>query len=132
MHGQWYSIRLEHSLHDNRFSDQIHPYAVLGVLSIRSGKQAVHLAITHAAAATAAPCQELKAKADLMERRLVAAERLIAGLGSERERWSRDIEALEAAREQLVGDCLLTSAFLSYTGEGGIGMAVSVLAVCLI
>ena len=39
--------------------------------------------------------QELKAKADIMERRLVAASRLIAGLGSERTRWSADIEELE-------------------------------------
>ncbi|WIA10356.1 hypothetical protein OEZ85_010548 [Tetradesmus obliquus] len=60
--------------------------------------------------------QDLRAKADLMERRLLAAERLIAGLGSEKERWAADIKALEAAREQLVGDCLLCSSFLSYTG----------------
>lgn len=61
--------------------------------------------------------QDLRAKADLMERRLLAAERLIAGLSSEKERWAADIKALEAAREQLVGDCLLCSSFLSYTGE---------------
>jgi hypothetical protein len=61
--------------------------------------------------------QDLRAKADLMERRLLAAERLIAGLGSEKERWAADIKALEAAREQLVGDCLLCSSFLSYTGK---------------
>jgi dynein heavy chain len=51
-----------------------------------------------------------------MERRLVAAERLIAGLGSERERWSCDVEELRAAEERLVGDCLLCSSFLSYCG----------------
>eukprot|EP00983_Pelagomonas_calceolata_P097729 1158274-Pelagomonas_calceolata.AAC.46 len=39
--------------------------------------------------------QDLKAKADLMERRLTAASRLIAGLGSERSRWNSDIEELE-------------------------------------
>ncbi|GLI59150.1 hypothetical protein VaNZ11_000978 [Volvox africanus] len=60
--------------------------------------------------------QELKAKADLMERRLLAASKLIAGLGSERERWTRDIADLEARRDRLIGDCLLTSSFLSYTG----------------
>lgn len=66
--------------------------------------------------------QDLKAKADLMERRLVAAERLIAGLGSEQQRWSADIQTLEAARERLVGDCLLASSFLSYTGAApGLG-----------
>lgn len=63
------------------------------------------------------PClQELRAKAELMERRLIAAERLIAGLGSEKERWAADIKVLEAAKVQLVGDCLLCSSFLSYTG----------------
>lgn len=51
-----------------------------------------------------------------MERRLVAAERLIAGLSSEKERWAADIQVLEAAKVQLVGDCLLCSSFLSYTG----------------
>lgn len=30
-----------------------------------------------------------QAKADLMERRLVAASKLIAGLGSERQRWGQ-------------------------------------------
>uniref|UniRef100_A0A6S8LSH1 AAA+ ATPase domain-containing protein n=1 Tax=Dunaliella tertiolecta TaxID=3047 RepID=A0A6S8LSH1_DUNTE len=60
--------------------------------------------------------QDLKAKADLMERRLTAASRLIAGLGSERSRWNSDIEELERRKERLVGDCLLTSSFLSYTG----------------
>lgn len=51
-----------------------------------------------------------------MERRLIAASKLIAGLGSERERWTRDIAELEARRDRLIGDCLLTSSFLSYTG----------------
>jgi hypothetical protein len=61
--------------------------------------------------------QDLKAKADVMERRLIAAEQLIAGLGSEKERWAADIESLEAQRTRLVGDCLLCSSFLSYTGK---------------
>jgi dynein heavy chain len=51
-----------------------------------------------------------------MERRLLAASRLIAGLGSERSRWTADIEELDSRKERLVGDCLLTSSFLSYTG----------------
>lgn len=62
------------------------------------------------------PLQDLKAKAELMERRLVAAEKLIEGLGSERTRWSADVESLRSSRERLVGDCLLCAAFLSYTG----------------
>ncbi|KAK3269901.1 Dynein heavy chain cytoplasmic, partial [Cymbomonas tetramitiformis] len=60
--------------------------------------------------------QDLKEKADLMEKRLNAASRLIAGLGSERARWTADMSELESNRERLVGDCLLSSSFLSYSG----------------
>ena len=35
---------------------------------------------------------DLKAKADLMERRLTAASKLIAGLSSERTRWTADMQ----------------------------------------
>jgi len=66
---------------------------------------------------------DLKAKAEVMERRLNAAERLIAGLGSERARWGADVERLAAAREKLVGDCLLCASFLSYCGELVVGLA---------
>jgi dynein heavy chain len=58
-----------------------------------------------------------KTPLQVMERRLNAAERLIAGLGSERARWAADVSGLEAARERLVGDCLLCASFLSYCGE---------------
>ncbi|KAF5830619.1 hypothetical protein DUNSADRAFT_14266 [Dunaliella salina] len=51
--------------------------------------------------------QDLKAKADLMERRLTAASRLIAGLGSERSRWNSDIEELE--RRKVCGEVRLES-----------------------
>ena len=60
--------------------------------------------------------KQLKDKADLMERRLEAASKLIAGLGSERVRWGNDISSLKSKRERLLGDCLLTSSFLSYLG----------------
>lgn len=30
--------------------------------------------------------------------------------------WTNDVAELEAKKERLVGDCLLTSSFLSYTG----------------
>ena len=59
---------------------------------------------------------ELTAKAETMERQLIAASQLISGLGSERERWTRDIGALHETRVMLIGDCLLAAAFLSYTG----------------
>ncbi|KAJ3091389.1 Dynein heavy chain 10, axonemal [Quaeritorhiza haematococci] len=59
---------------------------------------------------------ELKKMAEIMERRLIAADKLISGLGSERIRWSKDLDVLKEQRTQLLGDCLLVSAFLSYTG----------------
>ncbi|KAI8916282.1 dynein heavy chain and region D6 of dynein motor-domain-containing protein [Gorgonomyces haynaldii] len=59
---------------------------------------------------------ELKEMAEVMERRLIAADKLISGLGSERIRWGNDLELLKAQRVQLLGDCLLLSGFLSYTG----------------
>lgn len=59
---------------------------------------------------------ELKEMAELMERRLIAADKLISGLGSERTRWAKDLESLKEQRIQLLGDCLLISGFMSYTG----------------
>ncbi|KAI9009714.1 dynein heavy chain and region D6 of dynein motor-domain-containing protein [Gaertneriomyces semiglobifer] len=59
---------------------------------------------------------ELQKMAELMARRLEAADKLISGLGSERIRWAKDLESLKEQRVQLVGDCLLVSGFLSYTG----------------
>ena len=40
--------------------------------------------------------QELKEKAEVMERRLSAASKLIVGLSSEQIRWSKDMEMLSA------------------------------------
>ena len=60
--------------------------------------------------------EDLAAKALLMRTRLEAASKLIAGLGSERTRWTADMETLHSTRELLVGDSLLSAAFLSYTG----------------
>ncbi|CAM6084343.1 unnamed protein product [Calypogeia fissa] len=60
--------------------------------------------------------QDLKSKQDLMEKRIDAASRLISGLGSEQERWTKELEDLGQARLKLVGDCLVSSSFLSYCG----------------
>ena len=46
---------------------------------------------------------ELKDKAETMERRLVAAEKLIAGLDSERTRWTADMQELDSRKERLLG-----------------------------
>ena len=58
----------------------------------------------------------LEEEADIMQRRLAAASKLISGLGSERVRWQEDLKELKKKRVHLLGDCLLSSAFLSYLG----------------
>merc|ERR1719506_3641956 len=60
--------------------------------------------------------KQLKEDADLMTRRLNAASQLIEGLGSERERWTKDLESQGEVKTRLVGDCLLDAAFVSYAG----------------
>ena len=59
---------------------------------------------------------ELQTTAQVMEKRLSAASKLISGLTGERTRWTNDIQNLKAGGGRLIGDCLVTSAFLSYAG----------------
>jgi len=58
----------------------------------------------------------LTEKSNTMTRKLNAASQLITGLGSERVRWTADMEIIKADKLKLVGDCLTGSAFLSYCG----------------
>uniref|UniRef100_A0A8C1QBG0 Dynein heavy chain 10, axonemal-like n=1 Tax=Cyprinus carpio TaxID=7962 RepID=A0A8C1QBG0_CYPCA len=60
--------------------------------------------------------QLLQEEAEVMERRLIAADKLISGLGSENKRWTEDLEELQQRRVRLLGDCLVCAAFLSYEG----------------
>ncbi|KAK2497325.1 hypothetical protein MC885_009648 [Smutsia gigantea] len=60
--------------------------------------------------------QKLQEEAEIMERRLIAADKLISGLGSENVRWRNDLDELMHRRVKLLGDCLLCAAFLSYEG----------------
>lgn len=50
------------------------------------------------------------------ERRLNLAQRLVKALGSENERWGIKIGELDESLALLVGDSLLASAFISYSG----------------
>eukprot|EP01084_Bolivina_argentea_P313550 542985_1 len=59
---------------------------------------------------------DLKQQAETQAMYLDSAAKLIDGLGSERERWTGDKEALFVRSDLLVGDCLLASSFLSYCG----------------
>uniref|UniRef100_A0A673CHG9 Dynein axonemal heavy chain 10 n=1 Tax=Sphaeramia orbicularis TaxID=375764 RepID=A0A673CHG9_9TELE len=60
--------------------------------------------------------QLLEEEAELMERRLIAADKLISGLSSENKRWTQDLEEMKQRRVRLLGDCLISAAFLSYEG----------------
>ncbi|KAM6052185.1 dynein axonemal heavy chain 10 [Chlamydotis macqueenii] len=60
--------------------------------------------------------QQLQEEAEIMARRLDAADRLIFGLRSENERWTEELEDYEIQKVKLLGDCLLCAAFLSYEG----------------
>ena len=60
--------------------------------------------------------RELAERAALMEKRLTAASKLVAGLASESKRWTLDVAKLNGQMTRLVGDCLLAASFLSYLG----------------
>lgn len=68
-----------------------------------------------------AELDKLNEKADKMQRRLTAASKLISGLAGEKVRWSEDSAKLKDNKVQLVGDVLLSSGFLSYTGPFNFG-----------
>ena len=63
-----------------------------------------------------AELNDLQEKAAVMEKRLNAASKLITGLTGERTRWTADIKNLNEQKVKLIGDCVLTASFLSYTG----------------
>ena len=60
--------------------------------------------------------EDVIAEADMCERKLGLAQRLINALSSEGARWKQGIEDLNGTLGLLVGDVLLASAFVSYIG----------------
>ena len=52
----------------------------------------------------------------IMERRLIAADKLINGLSSENKRWTEELNELKIKRVKLLGDTLICAAFLAYVG----------------
>uniref|UniRef100_A0A8C4NKT0 AAA+ ATPase domain-containing protein n=1 Tax=Eptatretus burgeri TaxID=7764 RepID=A0A8C4NKT0_EPTBU len=58
----------------------------------------------------------LKEETQLMETRLDAAEKLFSGLSSENARWHKELEEQCTRQRLLVGNCLLTAAFIAYQG----------------
>lgn len=57
-------------------------------------------------------------KADLadLQAKIDRGEKLVSGLADEKERWIKSLEDLDINFTNLVGDCLLASAFMSYCG----------------
>jgi dynein heavy chain len=66
-----------------------------------------------------AELNDLKSNAELTEKKLVMAERLVNGLADEKVRWSQSIKNMHASMLQLIGDTLIASAFVSYIGAFG-------------
>lgn len=58
--------------------------------------------------------EQFKEMLKLIERRLTAANRLIVGLVSEQNRWNEELERLNKDNINIIGNCLLSSAFMSY------------------
>jgi dynein heavy chain len=58
--------------------------------------------------------RRVEKQADDCQNRLDLAERLTSGLSSEGKRWGKDTVKLEDSKNTLVGDTLLSSAFVSY------------------
>ncbi|KAI8122976.1 axonemal, Dynein heavy chain 10 [Lucilia cuprina] len=63
--------------------------------------------------------KQMKVLTEMMqqaERRLIASDKLISGLSSERVRWSLDFDNYGHQLVVIVGQCLLCASFLAYTG----------------
>lgn len=58
----------------------------------------------------------LQHESDLTAKRLVRAEKLINGLNSEGVRWKENISTLSTEKINLIGDCFLSCACISYYG----------------
>ncbi|KAI9331944.1 dynein heavy chain and region D6 of dynein motor-domain-containing protein [Obelidium mucronatum] len=59
---------------------------------------------------------ELEQQVDLCGKKLVRAEKLIGGLGGEKDRWGEAAKTLTATYNNLTGDVLLSSAVIAYLG----------------
>ncbi|XP_066582837.1 dynein axonemal heavy chain 10 [Prorops nasuta] len=60
--------------------------------------------------------QALQEETDVLQRRLIAADKLIGGLASENDRWRVDLASLRQGVDKIIGDSLLSASFLTYAG----------------
>ncbi|XP_014262519.1 dynein heavy chain 10, axonemal-like [Cimex lectularius] len=59
---------------------------------------------------------KIQEETEIMKRRLNAADQLFSGLGRENARWLEDLAQLAIDKKEIIGNCFLSAAFLSYTG----------------
>ncbi|XP_014253708.1 dynein heavy chain 8, axonemal isoform X2 [Cimex lectularius] len=73
-------------------------------------------AVQELAAAALKTKRDLQAKADRCKKKMQAATDLISGLAGEQIRWTQQLILFKQEIERLIGDVLLLSGFLCYTG----------------
>lgn len=67
-------------------------------------------------AEASAEMNQLIENSAMTEKKLTMAERLVTGLGDEKIRWSENIKTMKLEAVSLIGDSLLSAAFVSYIG----------------
>lgn len=60
--------------------------------------------------------EQLEFQVDLCGKKLVRAEKLIGGLGGEKERWTKAAEMLQNIFDNLIGDVLISAGVIAYLG----------------
>ncbi len=60
--------------------------------------------------------EKLEYQVDLCQKKLGRAQKLIGGLGGERERWSAAARTLQETYDNLTGDVLISSGVIAYLG----------------
>ncbi|KAH6601980.1 hypothetical protein BASA61_001578 [Batrachochytrium salamandrivorans] len=70
---------------------------------------------------------DLEKQVDLVGKKLVRAEKLIGGLGGEKDRWSEAARSLSVTYTNLTGDVLISSAVIAYLGAFTLGYRSSIL-----
>ena len=60
--------------------------------------------------------KELKDALDLLQVKIDRGDKLISGLAGEKTRWEASLIILDEDYDQLVGNCVLAAAFMSYCG----------------
>jgi len=60
--------------------------------------------------------EELEAEVNRCKVQLERAEKLIQGLGGEKDSWRRKAEEWTAETHNIIGDCMLSSGIIAYLG----------------